>query len=397
MNLLFITFAPLSSNAGHLRHLKEELSELSELHNITIFCLSSKPDDISTKDLYSRVSFYNFEAKFNGWEVLNIEDIVQTVYNLNSKYNFDLVVLQMEVWDLMRELGRRLDKVIPIATVIHAMPFLSSPLDVSNNFEKDVIKYANSGISNYRKDYILNHYKEIEGVFKTIALIPSNPTVSFYFNNYFNNQKTFPFKSSTIPSRLKVKTVTENSEYDFVYMARMESGKGIEYLLEIFNNIIKILKRPIRVAIMGRADDSISKKALSDLFDESELNEYLSIDNFGWADENIKKDVLTKSGVFLYPSILDTFSIVLCEALEYGLPCVAWEVPFIKLNYDTKAVKQVRLLNIQEFAESTVYVLNNRLKLSREALNFVKGLNSPKEIASLDTQTFREIISYERN
>jgi hypothetical protein len=45
MKLVFLTFAPLSSNAGHLFRLSNELQYLSNLSKVTILCLNKYPDD----------------------------------------------------------------------------------------------------------------------------------------------------------------------------------------------------------------------------------------------------------------------------------------------------------------------------------------------------------------
>lgn len=35
----------------------------------------------------------------------------------------------------------------------------------------------------------------------------------------------------------------------------------------------------------------------------------------------------------MYPSHYDTYGIVIAEALAYGLPCVTWDLPFVKNSF----------------------------------------------------------------
>lgn len=202
------------------------------------------------------------------------------------------------------------------------MPFLGTPMCPSGDFEKDVIAYLNSGIEKYRKDYIEDHYKEIIGVLKRVNIIASNKTVAYYLSTYFEDIKFHTFNDPISIKSYKRDANTIETKYDFAYMARMEKGKGAEYLEEILKQISLILKRTITVAILGRPDDIISSRAIDKLLAESNKNKYFKAIYFGWANKRMKEFVLSKTGVFLYPSHYDTYAIVLSEALSFGLPSI---------------------------------------------------------------------------
>lgn len=398
MKLVFLTLAPLSSNAGHLARLSTELYDLAKLNEISIICLGKNPDNEETKNKYKNISFFHYPVKFDGWKVVNLSEIIKNISDIIKEIHPILVILQMEVWDLMRELGKDFKGKVIFAIVVHAMPFLVAPVNPSGNFEQDVIKYVATGIKKYRKDYIVNHYKEVYSVFENIPIIACNKTVAFYFKTYFKNLRIWTLKPSIVAKRNKNIIVAENPIYDFVYMARMETGKGIEYLSEILKRISLILGRPITMAIMGRTDDILSKNVLDQLLKNSHLKKYFNISYFGWADENCKKLILSQSGIFLYPSHYDNYPTVLNEALTFGLPCIIWDVPFSRLNYSSiKAVKLVPFLNFQRFAENAVESFLNRKVLAKYALNFVNSFSSMAKIAQLDTDIFTEIIKYNRN
>ena len=173
-------------------------------------------------------------------------------------------------------------------------------------------------------------------------------------------------------------------------MARIELGKGLEYLDKILDCTSSILSRPVKVVIMGRIDDSASKKALQELLDHNK--HAYRIDYKGWADEKMKESTLPVSGVFLYPSHYDTYALVVNQALSFGLPVVVWDVPFVAMNYNRiAAVKRVPAFDIKKFAESAVGSLLNRDVLIEQALRFAFSQNTPSQAARLDTTIYESI------
>lgn len=289
MRLMFLTFSPLSSNAGHLARLKGELPNLEQLCEVIIICLNKYPDDNDTKNKYKKTTFLHYPLIFSGWNVSNLDKVTEDVSKLINKVSPDLVILQMEVWDLMRELGKSLNGKVKFATVLHAMPFLTSPINPTTNFKNDITKYVSSGIENYRKRYILGHYLETYEVFKNIFIIANNKTVAFYLKNYFNDLSILILPSSIVIKKLDNYKISKDIKYDFAYMARIEKGKGLEYLTNILERISLILSRPVKIVILGRADDSSSKIILEKILFESKKSSHFKIDYMGWVNNETKK------------------------------------------------------------------------------------------------------------
>jgi glycosyltransferase involved in cell wall biosynthesis len=93
----------------------------------------------------------------------------------------------------------------------------------------------------------------------------------------------------------------------------------------------------------------------------------------GYVDDYEKFELLGRSKVMIYPSYMDTFAIVVLEALSTGTPVIAYAIPAIAINYRTNAVVKVRVGDIAEMAEKVIDVLSNEqywTKLSSEAINF---------------------------
>lgn len=391
MNLMFLTSSSLSAMSGPQARLIYEMESLVKNNEVSIVCLGAQPDTEETKEEFQTIKFYHFPIRYEGWSVLNTQDFIDYLDLILERSVPDLIILNIEIWDLMRALGAHFKNKIAFATVVHAMPFLASPLEPSGNFERDALLYANSGLQVYRKKYIMDHYKEVQEVLQNVSIIANNLTVAHYFKIYFPVLRTWTQSPSLVAK--KQKPIFEpNPKYDFVYMARMEKGKGVEYLSKILSLTTRILQRPVTIAILGKTDDTSSREALESLLATNLLDSGISIDYKGWANAQMKSDVLGNSGVFLYPSHYDNYPTVLNEALVFGLPCITWDIVYSQLNYSaTNVVYRVPLLNYEKFAEAAVAALQERPKLFKDALQFVNGFGNCEQTARLDTELFMKL------
>lgn len=394
MKLLFLTFAPIENNPGHLARVVLILKELSQKAEVTILCLGTKGDSDRTKLTYPNTKFLHMPLSMNGWEVENLHKSKHLIKNIVETIKPNLTIQCMEVWDLMRELSLLLKPEYNYSVIIHAMPFLGAPIHNLGTFEDDIKCLLKSEISQYRKDYITEHYKEAEEVFSRLNIIANNLTVSFYLKHYFSPFRMWILKPSSVTEVHRLPHKKAVYKYDFAYMARMEKGKGVEYLSSILPCISNKLKRKVSIAIMGRTDDKFSMYALNRLIKKSKRSDEYSIDYLGWANTEDKLSVLSDTSVFLYPSHYDNYPTVLNEALSFGVPTVTWECLFSQLNYSrTAAVLRVPLLDYEAFASGAVYALNNRETLSISAYNFINNFPNPSTLVANEMETFTKIIN----
>lgn len=391
MKLLFLTFSPLSIPSGHLARLVQELKNLSEINEVSIVCMRKGIDTEKTKAIYPKVHFYSIDMQFEGWEIKNLKEVVANVLDLVQTIKPDLVIQQMEVWELLRELSRALKDKVAFVAGLHAMPFLAVPLQQSGDFEKDVEDYLQTDVEPYKKQYIQDHYQEAQEVFDSTAFLAQYKTVEFFIKTYFPKTKLYTLTPSLVAS-ISDKKDNQEFDYDFVYMARMEKGKGVEYLSSILNLISQKLGRKIKIAIMGKCDDPFSKEVLNKLLEESKSSSAFEIEYTGWAGPEKKAEILSKGKVFLYPSHYDTLATVVHEAIAFGLPVIMWDVLFYRLNYSgSKAIHNAPMLDFDLYTDRAVEALNNRDVFSLEAKKFAMNFPTPKEIAKLDTELFKRI------
>lgn len=393
MKILFLTLAPFFTNPGHIARLRSILPKLSERNQITVVCLHRESDNEQTINDFPKVKFLHYPIKNNGWYLEDKEKTINGIVSLVKNMSPDICILQMEAWELVRELNIALQGITKFATVVHAMPFLVSPIKPTGNFENDVKLYLESGIEEFRKDYVSDHYKEAYEVYRSLNIITSNKTVSYFLTKYFDNLRLNEY----IPIVKQVrKNIAKNDSkllYDFVFMARIESGKGIEYLEKILNTAAKILKRQVSIIVLGRVDDEASKIALNSLIEHQSSNTY-KVEYKGWVDDNEKDKILPNCGVFLYPSHYDNFPTVVNEALSYGLPVITWDVPFSRINYsDLKSVKISSLFDFDKFSNLAVECLSNRNNLIKYSLQYFDNLQTLEDVVANDISIYKSIIN----
>ena len=399
MKIIFLTFGPISKRPGHLARIISVLKEMSHDNEITVVCLGSEADNEKTMNYYSKVKFLHLPIQFKGWEIDNLDASVRRITNIVKNNKPEIVIMLMEVWDLIEQLNIKLKGISKFAVLVHAMPFLTSPLQPSKNFKVDVEKQLQDGIENFKATYINKHYKQARKILRKTNIITCNKTISFYLKNYFPELIISEIQAEVrLENRFNSQQSTRNKIFDFLYMARAEKGKGVEYLHTILTETSYLLKRKVSIALGVRTDDTFSKKTLENL-KRRECEGNYEIKFCSWMNEEVKNNIISKCSVFLYPSHYDNFPGVVTEALAFGLPVVAWKTLWSTLNYTTlEFVKMAKLFDYNEFSKYATELLINRNKYSRQVIDYINTLPDPKMIAELDLHVYQSIInSNEKN
>lgn len=196
MKLLFIAFENIESGSSQLERLEYQLTTLSKNNKISILCLNQYDNAYAVKQKYHQITFYHHRIEYNGWNVLNTEEIIKYVKNIDEQNNFDLIIQMMEVWDLLRELSLSFYKTRKFVAIIHAMPFLGTPIKLKKDINihcKEILKKLDKKSMKY--EYIINHYKEVAEVFNKMNVIAANNTVAYYFQHYLKNIEFWTFES----------------------------------------------------------------------------------------------------------------------------------------------------------------------------------------------------------
>ncbi|GAA1616942.1 hypothetical protein GCM10009789_83690 [Kribbella sancticallisti] len=334
--------------------------------------------------------------EFHGWRVRGLSAMVTEIVRHVRRFGAELVVLQSEVWDLMRELTNRLGSRCKVAAILHAMPFLTTPVRPTGDFPLDVGDRLRGEQLDYRRSYIEAHHHEFYDVADRMSFIPANRTVAYYLDLYLprpGRPVLDPPVALRMPTRNETavgRTSAGQAGIRLCYMARIEPGKGLEHLGPIMDRIAAVLPGA-HLSVLGSADDTVSRLHLDELL---AARQGWTTRGYGWADADLKAEMLGTSDVFLYPSNSDSLSISMLEALAHGVPVVAWELPFTRLNYRaTRAVSLVPFGDVSAFGIAALTAYGNADSLRNDAVRFAGKFCNPRAAAASERQAYRMVVA----
>mgnify|MGYP005764991477 FL=1 len=156
-----------------------------------------------------------------------------------------------------------------------------------------------------------------------------------------------------------------------ISVGRLEPVKDFSTLLDIFSKVHEKNSK-LRLKIVGEGSQ---RELLESKIERLNLKEYVTIT--GRISSDGVKDELASASVFILTSICESFSLVLCEAMECGLPCLSFNIDvgpkeIIKDGYNGILVKE---RNIDEMADNIIKLLNDEEKwtmISKNSLEEVK-------------------------
>lgn len=145
--------------------------------------------------------------------------------------------------------------------------------------------------------------------------------------------------------------------YDGCFLARLSPYKGISDLVEIWAEVCRHLSSA-RIAVIGTERKKYVWQ-LRKLIHHYKLDK--NFDILGALEDNQKYSVLKSSKVFVYPSRLESFGIVVVEAMVCGTPVVAYDLPAYKI-FGSHVIEKVPFGDIHCFAESVIGLLRDKQK-----------------------------------
>lgn len=191
----------------------------------------------------------------------------------------------------------------------------------------------------------------------------------FLKNNHHTKIVLMPNMLDTIPE-----SKTNINSKNLITMSRLDPGKRNDEIIKIFS---KIENKDWRLFILG---DGVEYDNLSNLVKELKLENKVFLP--GYISKEKLPDYLTNSSIFLMASITEGLPMVLLEAMSYGIPCIAYEIPsgvsdIIDGNKNGYIIKN---RNQEEYINKLNKLINDnnlRKKMSDNAIN--KSLDFRKE------------------
>ena len=189
---------------------------------------------------------------------------------------------------------------------------------VGNNANKNIFKIAwehNHPHGNKKyENKVINSCKKIDN----LVLVSNNLTE--YYTNLFE-QKKINCKCFYIPNTLENNSdeVSSLTEKRLISIGRLSPEKGYDDLIEVFNKLHKKkLDWHLDIVGDGKEKDKLLKK-----IKEYKLDNYVTL--HGYQKTDYINSLLKRSSIYLMASFTESFGIVLIEAMNYGIPCIAFD------------------------------------------------------------------------
>ena len=353
-----VTFLLLHLNYGGLEKQVTTLANsLADKYDVTLLVLY---------DLLNSTSFYHLDERIKvkfiySFGIIRGKELKQNIFNLKiflfiKNVINDIKLLYTKYFGLKRIINK-LNTDILISTRIEFAKQIKRKDIITISQEHSYIntpkylKKCRNSFNNVKYLIVMtNKAKELyEGVFKNcnsytkIVVIP---------NMIYEN-------SDGVASKL--------NNNQIISIGRLEEVKDFKTLILIFSKISQKYEN-ITLKIIGSGSQ---KESLEKIIKENLENRVILTGTL--SEDDIKKELL-KSDIFVLTSKSESFSLVLCEAMNYGLPCVAFDVDvgpreIIENNQTGFIIPDRNVYEMQNKTQELIDDIELRKKIGQKAHN----------------------------
>ncbi|ADQ18292.1 glycosyl transferase group 1 [Leadbetterella byssophila DSM 17132] len=195
--------------------------------------------------------------------------------------------------------------------------------------------------------------------------------VTDYLGYKPDNMEVIP--NGTDLQEVKVTPPADRRRNELLYIGRLHHKKGFEILMPAFKLVLA--KRPDAKLLIAGPDDGMLEY-IENFCKENGMQEQVQI--LGTVTGEPKKELFSKSGIFVLPTYSEGFSLAVLEALMYGLPAVVSDQTGLSPLLEDYNAAVVADLTPEAYAKGLLDVLNkdelynalpeNGLRLLREKL-----------------------------
>ncbi len=168
----------------------------------------------------------------------------------------------------------------------------------------------------------------------------------------------------------KAKLAEKEKIYDGIFIGRFHHQKGIFDLVKIWQFVCQ--KKPkAKLCLIGSGSPNFTQKIKKKI---KSLKIEKNIDLKGAKFAKEKFLLLKLSRIFVYPSLYESFALVIAEAMACGLPAIAYKLPIYEEIYADNLLT-VPLGEKQAFAKIIIKLLDNKKQqriLGKKSQQFIK-------------------------
>jgi glycosyltransferase involved in cell wall biosynthesis len=165
--------------------------------------------------------------------------------------------------------------------------------------------------SNGLMDYMVNNFKSFKNKFKVLGKGSTNGIITAHY--------TLTPEISVLADDLKSKYNIQPSDFVFCFIGRLVGDKGINELINVFDNLPKNSKCKLLLVGMQEPElDPLTANCLEIIHNNK------NIISLGYQDD--VRVALAASNVFVFPSYREGFPNVVMQAQSMGVPCIVSDI-----------------------------------------------------------------------
>ena len=305
-----ITFLMLHLNYGGIEKQVTTLAnKLSKEYEVEI---------ISLYDILSGESFYQLDDKVKIKYIFNFGPNKDKIKDALKK--FKLITLIKQLCRALKILYTKYFGLGKIIKNLNTDILISSRIEFSKQIKRNdiiTISQEHSFIDNEK------YIKKVRKSFKHIKyLIVMTKGAKEKYDEWLKNEKIKP-EVIVIPNIIKENEsgkISNLNNKQIISVGRLEDVKDFYTLILVFSVIVKKYSNYI-LKIIGEGS---MREKLEEQIKKCNLQKNVILT--GRRTENEINNELIKSDVFVLTSKSESFSLVLCEAMNFGVPCIAFDV-----------------------------------------------------------------------
>lgn len=172
---------------------------------------------------------------------------------------------------------------------------------------------------------------------------------------------------------LEVGDVKEK-KFDGVFLGRLDYSKGVLSLIKMWRKLCDITKMDLKLAVVGKGDYSVEAELRGEIKSNGLQN---NVEMFGYLSGKDKYKILKSARLFAYPSIDESWGIVLMEALACGLPVIVYNLDAYRNIYPDGLIERIPPRDTEQFLAAMVNLVSGKnVKHSlQERVDFARSFN----------------------
>lgn len=259
-----------------------------------------------------------------------------------------------------------------------------------------------------RKTYAIHHhfiYLEFSGIKRFVyknaekfflkwsdKIIVPSPYIYDELKNYKKEKDLLLWR---IPFETKNEFISNPIPGNLTYTGTIEPRKGLIYLLKALKHI-QDLDVEYSLSIVGKITNEAYYKQLKEFIETHNLKVKFP----GFVELEEKNKILSETDIFVFPSLLEGFGMVLVEAQVFGLPIVSFDnsaMPFtVKDNVNGFAVTTGDYIEMAKRIQQIIENRSLRDRLSKGAIGNLKDQWSNQKFEETIIDYFTKLNSKEK-